>query len=321
MRTATYAVLTAGTIMLLTGCRHKLLDDGIELKVNVRVAYDWKEAPLAMPEGMSSWFYDTENGEARRFDFVGGKGGNITLPPGQWHVLTYNNDVPGCIITNTHSFGEHFVTTREGNPLEGSLGNGAPLPPRAEGTDGERVAITPDMMYGYTMPDHTVEIRKGEREHVVTLVPHEMMCRYSYEIRNVENLNHVVDMCATLSGMSGGMSVHGETLHTELVTHPLSAEKGDATTITGEFFVFGHHESNSAPHRMVLYVWMDDGRKLVYGTKGEDKWDVSDQIDYAPDPKRVHIVIDGLDIPTPFEGSLFNPGADDWTTEDYEFEI
>jgi hypothetical protein len=119
-------------------------------------------------------------------------------------------------------------------------------------------------------------------------------------------------MCATISGMAGGINLSTQDLHLENITLPLESTFDKVSTITGRFITFGHHEDNDAPHRMELYVWMDDGQKVVYGTEGE-RFDVTDQVHNAPDKRRVHIVIDGLDLPQPIEnGHGFKPSVDDW---------
>lgn len=298
------------------GCRHKGFDTAPDTDTRVSVAFNWQYAPAANPAGMSVYFYETATGRARRFDFAGGTGGTVTLPQGKWHVLTYNNDTPGIQFGSAHDFSSHYAFTREGNLLEGALGNGvAPTPPTAEGTGGERVVITPDMLWGDVMTDHVVEILPGEREHVVTLSPRQLVCHYSYEIRNVSNLHHVVKLCGALTSMSPSVKLSDGTLSQECVTLPFATSKKDETTVCGEFYTFGHHDANADPHRMMLYIWMDDGRKLAYGTTRGNEWDVTDQIHNAADPKRVHIVLDNLDIPYEYGQGGFDPSADDWGTE------
>jgi hypothetical protein len=112
--------------------------------------------------------------------------------------------------------------------------------------------------------------------------------------------------------MSGGINLSTQRLFSESITLPLESSFDKISTIKGSFITFGHHEENPDPHRMLLYVWMDDGQKLLYGSD-IDRFDVTDQIHNAPDKRRVHIVIEGLDLPQPIEnGHGFNPSVDDW---------
>lgn len=120
-------------------------------------------------------------------------------------------------------------------------------------------------------------------------------------------------MCASLCSMAGGMTFASEKLHTEGVTLPLPAVLDkESSTVYGEFYTFGHSPDNPAEHRMLLYVWMNGGDKFYFG-EGSEKFNVTSQIHNAPNPRRVHIIIDGLDLPKPIvNGGGYNPSVDDW---------
>lgn len=313
-----YFILSAVILLMsVSGCRHKGLDDEIEPTQRVRVEFDWSEAPEANPAGMCVHFYNAESGEYRCADFAGINGGEVVLPVGLYHVVTYNNDLEGVTIYGEDSFLSHGGFTRDANILEGMMGNSLPVTPRAPGSEEERATITPDMIWGHSMQDINIEHVDNDI-FVVTLRPRELVCRYSYEIRNVSNLNQVYRMGAALSGMSRALTFHNEELDYENCTLAIPADKKDGTTVYGEFFTFGHHEENEAPHRMTLYVWMNDGRKLAYGVSRGDKFDVTSQVHNAPDKKRVHLIIDGLDLPVEFGEGAYQPSADDWDVEEHE---
>ncbi len=323
-------ILILFILPVLLSCTHKELCIHHPHEVTLRVEFNWQNAPDANPQGMCVFFYPVDGGDPRRMDFKGTQGGNIQLNVGKYHVLTYNNDTEAILFANG-SFEKHRAYTREGNILEPVLGSSAGVP-RASGTDEEKVVITPDMLWGCTSLD--VEITDAgicytcipynenetqqqveSEEYVITLYPHELMCHYSYEIRNVENLDKATQMCASLSGMAGGMTLASEELFTNCVTLPLEANiERDSCRITGEFFTFGHHTQNTAPHKMLLYVWMKNGDKLYFG-EGSEKFNVTEQIHNAPNKRRVHIIIDGLDLPVSIDGN-----DSDWelTVDDFE---
>ena len=120
----------------------------------------------------------------------------------------------------------------------------------------------------------------------------------------------------SLSGMSGSVFCAAEQVRREYVTLPFEASAGDDTTIEGEFHTFGHYDADTdvtragddaeAPHKLVLYVWLKDGSKYYY------TFDVTDQVDEAPEKRRVHIVIDGLTLPEPITGGDMDVAVDDW---------
>ena len=313
-------------LILLSSCTHKELCTLHPHGTTVRLEFNWENAPEANPEGMCAFFYPISGGEPRRYDFKGMTGGKISIKVGQYMVMCYNNDTEGVLFRSKNDFCCHEAYTREGNIFESIYGNGY-APPQKRDAETERVVICPDMMWGSTATEveitesgisYTCSTTKGEtermanNEHVITLYPNELTCIYTYEIRNVTNLKHATQMCATISGMAGGINISTQDLHTESITLPLESSFDRVSTISGRFITFGHHEDNDDPHRMELYVWMDDGQKLLFGTDS-DRFNVTDQVHNAPNKRRVHIIIDGLDLPQPIEnGHGFKPTVDDW---------
>lgn len=323
---------------LLCSCEHKELCYGHAHKVKLRLVFDWRDAPDADPTGMSVFFYPEEQGrEPIRFNFRGRDGGGeIEVPRGRYRILTYNSDTPGVLFTGMDRFETHTAFTRSGGILE-PLGvmtksetNGQL---RAYGTENERVVICPDMMWGCTATEVEVdeqgityvcvpESQKDEwigcpsvtTEQVITLYPHELTCIYTYEIRNVKNLDVVARMSASLSGMSPALRLFDEELDRECVTLPFEAQVDTKSgKIVGKFITFGHHEENLEPHKMMLYLLTKDGRALVFGADSP-AFDVTSQVHAAPNRRRVHLIIDGLDIPpVPLDpAGGYTPGVDDW---------
>lgn len=313
-------ILLAGLLsVILSSCNHKELCYVVHPHpVTVRVEFDWEEAPEANPAGMCVFFYHEDDGITPvRVDFQGTRGGEVELTPGIYRIVTYNNDTEVVHAYNTYDFDHHYVTTREGHILEPIYGNGLPMPPRSGGTEDERVMITPDMLWGCNKPGTVVSQDSAQ---VITLRPHDMLCHYSYEVRNVKHLKHVSQMSAALSGMSPTLMISDESLQPEAVTLPFEAHKDGESMIRGEFLTFGHHDEIDNPHRMAFYMVMDDGSKYSF-TSGSNL-DVTQQVHSAPDRRRVHLVIDGLDLPTPIEnGDGFNPNVDDWDDVQQEIEL
>lgn len=323
--------LTALSV-LFSSCEHKELCYQHPHVKTLRVEFDWRDAPDASPKGMCVYFYPTEGGGGQRFDFKGTTGGEVELRTGTYRVMCYNNDTEAVLFQGIDGFDTHGGYTREGNVLEPIYGNGANYAPRAEGAEDERVVITPDMMWGCTATEVEISdtgisyvcVPESERnawvgkpvvssEQVITLYPHELVCTYTYEVRNVKNLKHAAQMCGSLSGMAPSLLFGDESLGTECVTIPFESVSDGVSTITGRFYTFGHHEENTSPHRMTFYVIMDDGKKYAYGTDASERFDVTGQVHGASDKRHVHIVIDGLDLPQPIEnGSGFDASVDDW---------
>lgn len=321
-----YYLCIAAAAIALASCEHKELCYHHPHTVTLRVEFDWRDAPEADPDGMCVYFYPEGGGSGERVDFNNTTGGEVSLRVGRYKVLCFNNDTEAVQFYNADDFATHGIFTREGNVLEPIYGNGATYAPRAADTEDERVVICPDMMWGCTATEVEVTeagvsyvcVKPGEAgepvendEQVITLYPHELVCTYTYEVRNVTNLKHMTQMCGSISGMSGVLTFSTEELGRECVTLPFGAEAQGASTVVGKFYTFGHHTDNPDPHKMVFYVVMDDGAKYCY--KDSENLDVTEQVHNAPDRRHVHLIIDGLDLPQPIEnGHGFDPSVDDW---------
>lgn len=340
MKTLLFPIF-AFVALLLTSCDHKDLCYVHPHTTKLKVVYDWTEAPEASPVGMCVFFYSIEESSRyHRFDFKGMDGGEIELPAGHYRIITYNNDTELVQFSSTQSFDSHYAYTRTGDILEPMYGNGVATTARAD--NDERVVITPDGLWGCSAVDIEIDasgesyihekygsramvsVEKTKDEagnQIVTMRPHDMLCHYSYEVRNVKNANHITRISGALSGMSGTMNLSTENVGAENVTLPVPGQVNASTnTVTGAFLTFGHSDANTAPHKMSFYVVMDDGTK--YSFKDAQNLDVTTQVNTAPNPRRVHIIIDGLDVPTPMGNSEgFKPSVDDWEVINQELHV
>lgn len=311
-----------GLISLLASCNHKEFCYEHPHGVKLQLVYDWRDAPDANPAGMCVFFYPISMSRevtsyATRFDFSNNKGGEIELKPGRYLVLTYNNDTEAVQFGGLQSFDMHFGYTRPGHILEPLYGNALSTANGNGNFLDENVVITPDELWGCS--DTTIEVT-GVENQTITLYPHDLLCLYSYEVRNVANLDKVAKISGALSGMAPALYIADEFLHDEPVTLPVEAWKDGESTVRGQFYTFGHHEELQDPHRMAFYVEMIDGSRYSF-TTGRNL-DVTDQVHSAPNRRRVHIIIDGLDIPTPIEGgSGLAPDVEDWDEEQKDIEL
>lgn len=338
-------ILTLVAVLVLTSCEHKDLCYHHPHTVTLKVRFDWRDAPDANPEGMCVYFYPEDGSEPRRADFSNMVGGEIDLNVGKYRVITYNNDTEAVIFDGRNSFDTHRAATRRGSVLEPVMGPqaGSSSALLASGAENQSVVICPDMMWGCSAID--VEITESgvsyicvpmdekdewlglpvvNTEQVITLYPHEMLCTYTYEIRNVEGIERISQVCGSLSGMAPAITLGDEQLDVQPVTIPFES-KIDGTHITGKFFTFGHHPDNADPHRVVLYLWLKTGEKYYLGLDDE-RFDVTTQIHSATDRRHVHFIIDDIDLDAVISqpdiidsnqgGGDFSPTVDDWAQED-----
>lgn len=321
--------------VLMGSCNHKELY--VMSNSKLTVAYDWGEANDATPSGMCVFFYSIDHPPLYyRFDFNNTHGGEIELPAGRYRLITYNNDTEVVKFSSSNIFDNHLAYTRTGDLLEPLYGNG--VTSTADTSNGERVMVTPDGLWGchaeevvvkengvkYSLSRSNDTARSevdADGHQTITLFPHDMLCHYSFEVRHVDNIGHISRISASLSGMSGSMRVSDETLSSEKITLPVSAHvDASLNEVVGNFLTFGHDNSEQTTHKMTFYVVMDDGSK--YEIKDSPNLDVTDQVDNAPDPRNVHIIIDYIKLPQPgTAGNGFSPTVDDWGVKEEDIKV
>lgn len=301
---------------VLCSCEHKdlVLDDRQD---DVRVVFDWRNAPDAEPASMAAYFYDTAGEKSLRYIFQGRDGGEIEIPIGTYSGLGMNSDdTDWARVRNTDDVDGFETYTDEAETLE-IYGLPTRALPRAEGTENERIVKTPGMLWADRRDNITI-IHTG-RQQLITLYPQEAVCHYTVVIRDVSNLEYIdrSEIDGTISGMAEGYN-HGSNLPgSEHVTMPftLTADNG-AGTLKGQFLTFGEPSGDPAQHILTIYLYLTDGTRWYY------TFDVTGQVQKAPDPHHVYIELSGLPLPKPIvAGGGLAPDVTDWNTEDIEIRM
>lgn len=305
-----FAILSALLALLcLSSCTHKRLCMEHPHLKPLNLVFDWRNAPAADPDGMCVFFYNPDGTLVKRVDFNNIQGGQITLPVGVYRAVCYNNDTERVYFGYTDSYPLHSIFSPVADifsPL--GLTSKAGSVPRADSE--ERVVSCPDMIWGCSAQD--IVVPEGDENRVIVLYPRPLVRHYTLTVRNCEGLKYAGQMCGSLYGMSPGIWMATETCFEDNATIPYECYKKDDTTIEAKFLTFGQNEAVCNPHRVVLYIWMSDGKIRCYGLDS-DKFDLTDQVHNAPDPYDVYLEIDGLDLPTPItNGSGIAPSVDDW---------
>ncbi len=312
MKIFRFMLVAALSVMMLTSCNHKDLDYYTDAG-NVRVVFDWRNAPDAAPASMEAYFYSVDAPAAPvRFGFVGRDGGTVHISDGSYSVIGVNSDIADWArFRNLESVETFEVITTDAESLE-AFSLAANSLPRARAAESERMARTPQTLYGDR--GDGVTLRVTDTEQTVTLYPREVTAHYTVTVTDVKNIRNLSDgsLDATLSGMAEGFS-HGKMTPTDTpVTMPFTlSANSDAQTLEGKFLTFGECPHASVPHLLVVYMVFADGSRR-YQT-----FDVSEQVYRAPDPMNVHIIVSGLDIPQRIDaGGGFRPDVDEWVETD-----
>lgn len=310
-----YILLPVVMAFLLSSCEHKELCYGHTYTAKVNVVFDWKKAPDASPESMDLYLFSEKGGTPLRYQFAGCKGGTISLPPGTYRAICLNSDTETSLYRGVGEFETFEVYTREASLLATMDGGfrSTREPPRAEGTETERVMLSPEMVWSDKANydgAFTLTVNAGhaasETEQTFVLTPGQSVCTYTVTVLNAENLQYAKSLSGTLSGMSSGyLPGLGEPSGCEQCIVPFPLNSDGISTLTGEFHTFG--ECSLATHQLVIYAVLADGSGWIY------TYDVTKQVRTAKYPLRVDIIVSGLPLPKPItNGNGFHPDVDDW---------
>lgn len=282
-------------------CRHKELCDEKIFAADVKVVFDWSKSPDAHVETMRVYLFPVDGGDALLYEFTDVQGGKITVPVGSYKALCINSDTDSLLYRNMNMY-----DTFEVYSPDGSMNAAAYAALNQDESPAERVGVSPDCFYTDRIQSLRLEIT--ENEQVIRFVPENLVCRYWIEIRNVSNLQYVAAGWVTggLSGMSVGRFLGENRLDAESVIIPFEMHSDGVSTLRTEFLTFGEYAVTKL-HKVGVNVVMPDGNDKCY------LYDVTEQIHNAPNPRDVHIILDGLPLPKPIvPGSGFHASVDEW---------
>lgn len=187
---ATYALLMVLS-MIVVSCEHKELCYSHPHSAKVSVEFEWSQMPAAYsPGGMRVIFYPRNGGEEIVRDFVGKKGGCVEIPSGVYDVVCFNNDTQRVKYNGADGFSSIAATT--GVAQVGDV----------------KAFRTPDYLCGGRMVAVEVEVKIG-CEQIIVLPVAPMVCRYTYTVRGVKNLQNFSECVAVQQAMCSEYSVGG----------------------------------------------------------------------------------------------------------------
>lgn len=295
--------------LLMTSCRHKDLYMEEDMTSELQVVFDWQNAPDADPQSMALYLYEENGRSPMRFIFTGKNGGLIKAPFGIHHGICLNSDnTDWARMRNQENVESLEIFTQDAEEI-GSRADNASTIPRPNGTENERIAATPGMLWGSRSNDIKIVPHSGMQ--TITMCPQEAVCHYIVDVYDVSNLDNVESSAvdATLSGMAEGYShgLNSPTDNTVTMKFDLTGN-AEEKNLHGEFLTFGECPITVARHYLTLYMVLTDGSKWYHS------YDVTDQVTKAPDPTHVHIIVSNLDLPEPpKEGSTeINTDVNEW---------
>lgn len=274
------------------GCTHKDLNEDAHTTIaeHVDVVFDWSKSPTKKASNIILYLYSDDR-EMMDFRFNNPDGGMIRSYGGPHTAVCHSNDDPyGIKLRNEHSHDEIELYTDNTALLVGQKISTQGIP-RAKGTEDEPLRSTPPMVYG--THDRDVNLKISSFPQTVTFYPEELVCHYTVEFVNVENLKSAsLRVDATISSLAGGYYPGRMTANSEVVSHTFTLDPDiEDKSLRSEFLTFGVPAGEPRPHMICLYIATSEGSGSAF------TFDVSDKVNNAPDPRNVNIKIYGLVLP------------------------
>lgn len=276
----------------------------------IRVNFDWRNAPEANPSSMLFYLFPTEEASTIKREFIGKDGGFTQALAGISYVaLGFNSDIKNTNFRVSEEQASVEAISKTAANIE-KIGISSSSLPRAEESKSQRMSKEADKLWSASSEDN-IYIPKEEYDkeitYNITLFPQQRYCTYRIKILNIENTDKISpSVAASLSGLAGGVNLTtGEKIE-EDVTIPFSINIKDSS-IEGTFLCYGNSINKRESNKLVIYTIMKDGTKWYY------VYDVTKQIQDAPDPYNVQIILNNLPVPNKMEGdSGLYPSVNDW---------
>lgn len=289
-------------VISTAACEHKPLCWHHPHTGMLKVDFAWWDAPEGEERvsSMALYVYPRNGDAIKRIDFPGTAGGIIELMVGDYDFLCLNSDTETLLYEDTEKHSTFKVYTREAHPLSGmevradggdfNLSDDYENIKRAEGTEDERVSRECEDAYGHAVEAIHVHGDPGVMQ-VVTMYPKMLTVHVHVIIEDVGCLDIVEKISGTLSGLSGRVRVADSKRVGEHNIVPFSLLPTDEHTLEGYFVTFGHCPDDIKKfHKLAVYAVTEDDDHRFFD------YDVTEQVEEAPNQKYITIIVKGLDI-------------------------
>lgn len=292
----------AAIVFAAMACEHKPLCWHHPHTGMLKVDFAWWDAPEGeeVVKSMALYVYPRDGSERKRIDFVGTAGGIIELNVGDYDFLCLNSDTETLLYEGEGAHNTFNVYTKPAHPLSGmeARGNSHEFDSsddyatirRAEGTEDERVSRESEEAYGHAVEAVHVHGDEGVMQ-VVTMYPQNLTVHVHVIVDSVSCLENVEKISGTLSGLSGKVRVADAKRVGEHNIVPFSLVRTDEHVLEGHFVCFGHCPDDVRKnHKLAIYAVTDEDDHRFF------EFDVTEQVEKAPNQKFITIYINQLDI-------------------------
>lgn len=288
-------------------------------KTGFEIVNDWSLAPAAAPEGMAYLFYPEGSVRPWRFDFPGREAGGVSLPPGEYSFVMFNDDTSDIDFVEDGA-GLGVTTEKVSVGFDAGYGDLRRSPDMMWGDASARVVLgTSSLEYESSTYSPQREMVSSPDMRMVTY-PRQIVATYNVRVRHVANLHGVAAMKGILGGLSTGMELSTGRHWDEVAGVPFDFRIEADSSVSARFLTFGLPEQGSrkADNALLLFFKLSDGRTE------RRQFDVTEIVRGAADPLNVSIEIDSVTLPyapTVVGGGGFDPSVVGWTTVTVNFNV
>lgn len=305
MKRTLIKILSVVTLLFCcSACCNKEICPECEKETGVFIRFNWDKVEH-IPEGMTVLFYDMNNKLVNTFNNIPEQGELIRIESGDYRIACYNNDTEYDQWHGQNSIDSLQVSTRESSDVLPVSNKSGDIPPVVSSFD----FLCCDML------SHESILPKSDTTQIITLTPAPVLDKYSYEVSRIVNSQYISRIACSISGMAGSYYLAHPDQKSYTVIMPFSDNRlGNANrTILGSMLNTGFNKSKDNKNILTLYLWSPGGNYRA-------KFDVTDQVHNAPDPRNVHIVINTeVVIPHPIDGGEgIDPSVDKWHDLTYD---
>ncbi len=301
------AMLCVASVSLLQSCQpqQELSYDKVgHGRCPLDVSFDWSLHPDADPESMILYLFPDDGGEPLRYEFKGRSGGRVKVPVGTYTAIAFNSNTDNILPCNTGELYTFELRLRDAYELNGLSVMAADVP-RAPGAEDERMTTAAASLW--IAREDALVVDDLTSRSSLSLMPADAICHYTVNVTDVTNLDGVLSLSASLSGMAGSLFPHDGSVSSENVTMTFELLTSSPTTLSGTLHSFGHcgrsrtrtraDGSDETLHQLTVYAVLTDGTRWYHS------FDVTGHVhSLSPDGPQT-ITISGLELPQAVSGS------------------
>ena len=313
LRAAVLICAAAWILMPAVSCERRPLSDQIyNVYLDLEIEDEITNYELeSLPEVMKVNFYDPQTEALMYEDFVGPQGGDLSVPPGTYHMVVYNFGTESTVIGRESQHSQVVAYTNEiSDFMKGQLS--AFLAARSslhatknDGVEEEKVVNQPDHMFVAREREIEVpvQVSSDDGPYVITSTASTVVETYTVDVRDVTGTQYISSVSAIMSGMVQSHFL-GHNIKSDIPVSIYMELETEGNALTGSFNTFG--KKPGVESRLILDLLVTDtgGDEHIYS------FDVTDQF---KDNTGQHIkVIDNIVIEEPEGGGGLAPDVDDW---------